>query len=375
MLTLQLGEELVFKTNSRESYEEVKRQIKRPRSKADKVIQGELHFLESGTYIRGTWTDHVFNGMGAFHSEETPYGELTYSGEFQNLVSHGKGTETNLHGDRTTVVNGFYCHGFSHGQGKLDIFYGADENKRTRIDVSYEGQFKHSRTNGHGVCTYANVQRRTGMFVPGLILHGDGCMIEFLTSHSVYHGQVFNNRICGLGVMTNVKTGTRKEGHWKDGYELPQGHITKEIKDGVLFIGQLNTKGEPLPGEKWELVYPPGDKLKDYYVGQLSADFQRDGLGTLYCQNGFIQYGLWTRGSDRSQMLPTSFSYIPDKSLEIHQPNLSASLSKFATTSHKAHCLVKRVTGLVITEVIDLVLSYGYLLELMLEVMSRRDGQ
>lgn len=205
----------------------------------------------------------------------------------------------------------------------------------------------------------SNGEKKWGTFLHGDALHGRDCHIETAFYH--YYGQVFNDRICGYGVMIYLKNDrVRKEGYWKNGCLLTNGEVTKELNNGTLFVGKLTEKGEPMPGEKGELLYAT-ESTKSHYVGALTRDFQPCGFGTCYFCDGNIYHGSATSAILR---------FGPNKTLELNHPDLLGSLSQHTISSRKAHRIIKRFLACP-AEVADLVLVYGYLVDLMLQVISK----
>ncbi|CAK60192.1 unnamed protein product (macronuclear) [Paramecium tetraurelia] len=185
------------------------------------------------TYFEGTWAQGqflmggiLFSNGDFFVSKQIDFqyqigtatnGEkvfkngITYDGEVQYGIPHGKGQEKH---ENEIIYVGNYLDGKKHGQGSLHYQDGS----------SYEGEHQHGLVTGKGTFRYSDGTYYSGQLLNG-VMHGKGILIE--TDGTIYEGGFEDGKKEGRGIL-KFPDNSQFEGQFRMGKRHGKGKIIKK---------------------------------------------------------------------------------------------------------------------------------------------------
>jgi hypothetical protein len=180
----------------------------------------------NGQTYEGDLKESKLNGNGKFVWIDGS----SYEGQVQNGLRHGKGRF--IHAGTGSTYDGDWKYGKRNGRGTL--FYNSSKNE------VYEGDF------------FQNMR------------HGIGHM--FYSTGNEYHGEWYEDKIHGYGVMYWYTSSEKYEGYWKDNQPNGEGKLT---------------------------YYNLDNETCNYYEGNF-IDGKREGYGVFYYADGSRYKGQWS---------------------------------------------------------------------------------
>jgi hypothetical protein len=185
-----------------------------------------------------------------------------YDGGLLNQLRHGYGKCQ--YRNAGFSYEGEWMHGRTHGHGKLQL-----------PDGVYEGDFRSGEITGSGMKVWSDGTQYTGEFLDGE-MHGQGLFLR--SNGERYEGGFVRNQRSGHGVLV-MPDGTRYDGLFEE-HHL-NGHGTCEASNGDHYDGEWCNGNMDGMGEYW---YGNGD----HYVGRFARNL-REGRGCMFLASSGIK--------------------------------------------------------------------------------------
>lgn len=220
-----------------------------------------------------------------------------YVGQIKNGKSDGKGTLTQISGDRYV---GEFKDGLKDGQGTMSVANGNRYVGQYKNDMRsgqgtftwkngdhYVGEYKNNMRNGRGTFTWNDGSRYVGEYKDGNE-NGQGTLTW--ANGNRYAGEWKGGLRDGQGALTGAN-GNRYVGEWKDGEENGEGIFT--WPNGARYVGEFKDGKRTGQGTfTWA--------NRDRYVGQFK-DNEMNGQGTLTLADGGSYVGEFKNGKEDGQ--------------------------------------------------------------------------
>jgi len=280
----------------------------------------------SYTDSKKTQSDKLYlpNGKGRFTRST-----LSYDGDWQFGSFNGEGR---AQWGNNNKYEGNFVMGEFAGKGSFE----QSSDVRLEGNVSYEGEFSHSKPNGKGKMIYANGNYYDGNWQNnvrsngyGVMIFKDGSIQDFekgnrLNASAIYEGNWINELFDGYGKLT-YPSGSKYEGNWKTGKKNGKGKLTKA--NGGIFDGSFNMG---LFTGRAKQIYENGD----IYVGDFIDD-KKQGNGSYTFKSGEFYNGQWANNKYNGKgkyIFKNGDSYEGDFVNDIWQGN--GTYTHFTETNH-----------------------------------------
>lgn len=240
------------------------------------IVAAVMLFGNSGgkTFIDGTYTGELADGVPNGQGTMTYYNEDIYEGEWQSGKRNGQGKIIYADG---AVYEGEWQNDLRNGQGTLTFANG---------DV-YEGEWKDDVMEGTGTLRFNSGKEAgtlyTGEWQAGL-KNGQGTMTY--ANGDIYIGEWQGDQRSGQGTVTYAN-GDIYKGEWQD--DLRSGQGTMTYANGDLYEGEWI---EDVMEGYGIFHVNSGENAGNVYEGEWQ-DGQRSGRGTMTYASGSVYEGDW----------------------------------------------------------------------------------
>ena len=251
--------------------------------KDDKVISEKLFseltkdtFLKSKNYIV---CETFLNSLTQFREIAT---------KINTLIETQQDTNPEINIDKLNNLRDKFLESLSFKTHIIKTINPAKIGLHQTSNFCYLGELENGRSNGYGICIFANSNTYVGNWKDGQP-HGQGT--EKLANGNSYEGAWENGIEHGQGIFIGAN-GNSYKGEWLDG--KPNGHGTLSGRDAnVIYTG------------KWLDAKPHGhgifiDAKGDKYEGNFENG-RRHGQGVFTCLNGARYEGEYKDGKRHGQ--------------------------------------------------------------------------